>query len=352
MSHGRLVLICGTRPDFIKTGPIAGELRRLGAPLNVINTGQHTTLLEGNPASKDLGGALSLGLPGHPDPLLYVTRATAALVDALDDMKPVACVIVQGDVGTALAGARAAKALNLPLAHVEAGLRSGCLTDPWPEEGFRREITGLADWHYAPTPRAVQNLVDENVKRSTIHLTGNTVVSALARYCPNPIPTDSGIIITLHRRELLRRGQDYLQCIVTAVVESSRRHGDQHFRWPMHPSMRQALGLSPSFAWPRNVVVTDPWDYTETIYRLAGADGLITDSGGLAEEATTLGTPHVVLRKFTDRPESTGLRLDPTPAALRVAFDYLALGHARTPSSAFGSPNAAPLIASHLASLT
>ena len=372
---GRLVLIVGTRPDYIKVGPIAAELRARGAPFTIISTGQHTSLLDGCPAKDDLAGGLSLGLVGHPDPLIYVTRATAALQDALEDVRneagPISAVVVQGDTGTALAGARAAKALNLPIAHIEAGLRSGSTEDPWPEELFRREISTLADWHYAPTDHAAQHLVTEGIPKGRIFVTGNSVVSALQRYatlehCPTP---ENRILISLHRREFLAKGHFHILSTLDALFQVSAlnlnnvRVGGTYdglalnFVVLVHPSLRVALGgeLPPA---PPNVSFVNPLDYRTTVDVLRKALGVITDSGGLTEEAATLGVPCVMLRDHTDRPEilADGDRADllpPNGNGMHAAvFNLLHGGMERRPSSCFGTPQSASHIARHLSSLT
>ena len=372
---GRLVVIWGTRPDAIKLGVIVAELRQLGAPLSLICTGQHTTLLDGCPAVEDLKGGLSLGLVGHPDPLIYVVRATAALQDALEgvlsEAGPISAVVVQGDTGTALAGARAAKALNLPIAHVEAGLRSGSLDDPWPEEGFRRKISTLADWHYAPTDHAASNLYAEGILKARVFVTGNTVVSALERYAtlepePNPKPQ---ILISLHRREFLAKGHFHILSTLDALFQVSAlnlnnvRVGGTYdglalnFVVLVHPSLRVALGgeLPPA---PPNVSFVNPLDYRTTVDVLRKALGVITDSGGLTEEAATLGVPCVMLRDHTDRPEilADGDRADllpPNGNGMHAAvFNLLHGGMERRPSSCFGTPQSASHIARHLSSLT
>ena len=366
---GRLVLVVGTRPDYIKVGPVAAELRARGTPFTIISTGQHTSLLDGCPAKDDLAGAISLGLVGHPDPLIYVNRATAALQDALegvlDEAGPISAVVVQGDTGTALAGARAAKALNLPIAHIEAGLRSGSTEDPWPEELFRREITTLADWHYAPTQTARQNLWREGVDDEDIRVTGNTVVSALQRYAtlePEPTPKPQ-ILISLHRREFLAKGHFHILSTLDALFEVATVNSTISFVWPMHPSLVAALGDSyGEVLWmaPKNVHLTAPQPYERGIAWLRESLGVITDSGGLTEEAATLGVPCVMLRHHTDRPEAlqTGAAFCLAPDRYGMADAILRLLHksptiiTRQPRPCFGTPEAAQQVAFHLYSLT
>lgn len=350
---GRLVMVIGTRPDFLKMGPIAAELRALGSPLTLVKTGQHTSLLDDCPAVADLTGGLNLGLIGHPDPLHYVVRATAALQDALDGMEPVSAVIVQGDTGTTLAGARAAKALGFPIAHVEAGLRSGNDKDPWPEEGFRKEISSLADFHYCPTALNAENLASEGITKN-VCVTGNSIVSAVHRYCPEafgPQHVRPMVLITLHRREFLNQGHFKVLQVMDALFEAAAENSNTEFVWPVHPSLRALLGELPLS--PPNVVLRAPFGYREAVMCLAVSHGVITDSGGITEEATTLGVPLVVLRQNTDRPEAKVPHEGPSPESMTSAVQCLLEGqHPRTPNPVFGTPQSAAKIASLLHNLT
>lgn len=353
MSRGRLVIVAGTRPEFIKLGPVVAELRQLGSPVTLVQTGQHTDLLDGNPAREDMSGAMQLGLASDGDADAWTGRAVPVLHDAFASLGPIAAVVVQGDTMTAHAAAVAAS--GWPIAHVEAGVRSHCLTDPFPEEGYRREITQLADWHYTPTPGAVQNLLDEGVAARRIIPTGNTTVSALYRYAGWPTvrePIAPRIIITLHRRELLQRGHGYLTTLLDTLYERAHAHPDVELLWPLHPAMRMALADALRVPPPPNILYGAPVGYRDMIDLLCRSTGVITDSGGLTEEATTLGTPLVTLRHHTDRPEASGALYSPTPTGLRHAIDWLAKGQPRIPSIAFGRPEAARLIAVHLHSLT
>ena len=257
---------------------------------------------------------------------------------------------------SALAGARAARQINLPLAHIEAGLRSHDRENPYPEEDIRVGITQLADWHYAPTSTAVQNLKADGVPEGRIYLTGNTVVSALERYatlkhCPSH---ESRVLITMHRREWLNQGHFHILSTFDALFDSASQHPDLQFVWLIHPSLRLALGGDLPAA-PPNVHLFDPFPYRDTVELLRTATGCITDSGGLQEEAATLGVPCVVLRHVSDRPESIteGIAqlLPPTPQGMTSAVPTL-LALPRRPSQCYGSPNAANLVANHLASLT
>jgi UDP-N-acetylglucosamine 2-epimerase (non-hydrolysing) len=236
--------------------------------------------------------------------------------------------------------------------HVEAGVRSGDLENPWPEEGFRREITGLADWHYAPTAHCFANLVAEGVNPSRIRVTGNSVVSALARYtAARPSPAEDHILVTLHRRELLQSSE--FRNVVQAIIDEAGAPQCQlKFLWPVHPATLPLLG---DFEGPPNFLLGNPLSYVNFAGWLATAVGVLTDSGGLQEEAATLGVPCAVLRKATDRPESVQAGLaacfSPDGAGVHSAISWLLGSRIRAPSAIFGEVGAAAAIARLLAAL-
>ena len=350
-----LLLVYGTRPEAIKLGPVAAELRNLRTPFGVLCTGQHTSLLAGTPAETDLYDSASLGLASDGNVLKWLGKAELAIRQFLERKADLDTVVVQGDTMSALAAARAAAVLQRTLVHVEAGVRSGDLENPWPEEGARREITQFADWHYAPTTHCFANLVAEGVPSERILVTGNPVVSALARYTGGrPMPAQPHILVTLHRRELLQDTTNAV-AVVEEIVEQARQHADLQFVWPVHPATMKALAGKIKAKAASNFVQTTPLPYREAITTLATATGVLTDSGGLVEEATTLGVPNATLRVATDRPEAleTGLgaRFSPDPAGVRGGIAWLSGERPRKPSAIFGTPEAAATIAKHLASL-
>lgn len=346
-----LVLIYGTRPDAIKLGPVAYELRAMGHEVIPICTGQHTDLLRGTPAETDLHGDVSLGLTPTDHPFEWVEHAKAPIVSTLRALSPDA-VVVQGDTSSALAGTRAANALNFPLIHVEAGVRSGCLTDPFPEEKIRREIDHLSDLLLAPTDHCYQNLLNEchdlHARNTRAIVTGNTGISALHRYTgvhigswPRP-----DILITLHRREF-RLSPNCTKALYS-LLEGAEKWNDLTFIWPVHPAMRPYLPEATAI--PRNVLLTDPLLYSQCAYLASRVRGILTDSGGLSEEAAALGVPCVHARFHTDRPEAVeaGIAhcLPPTPEGFHEAIQFLAEQRLpRRPSDCFGTADAATNVA-------
>ena len=348
-----ITLIFGTRADAIKVGPIAAELTALQTPWRAFCTGQHRELLAGTPAETDLADATSLGLASDGDVLRWRAKAERVLLDALPmDDDPL--VVVQGDTMSAMAGAQAAHVLHLPLAHVEAGIRSHRLTEPWPEEGFRVQIDQWADWCYAPTSTAFMNLMAEGIVPRRIRTTGNTGVSALARYS-NAMPIEAGdyAVVTLHRREWLH-GPNF-HGVLAALEDAVADCPKMRFLWPMHPAVEAKAGR-----WvrqvPNNLVIMRPVPYRAATTLLAGSFGVLTDSGGLQEEAAVLGVPCAVLRNVLDRPESVeagvARRFDVTPSGVEEAVHCLTTGLLpRRVAPVFGGADAAAQVARHLASL-
>ncbi len=348
-----LAIVFGTRPEAIKVGPVVAELRRLGVEIDLICTNQHTTLLSGTPADTDLADARSLELPSTGEVWSWVETATDRLTDALWDAS---AVLVQGDTMTALAGARAAKRLGLPLHHVEAGLRSHDLHAPWPEELIRVEISQTSTWHYAPTQTSRANLVLEGVPDDHILVTGNSVVSALDRYTRSAVgwpclpDPDPYLLITMHRRE---SRADLIGC-AEAIARWAAHHSDVRVRWPMHPATQRILHSEPGLV-TGNFRLSFPIPYLPMIENLAHAWGIATDSGGLQEEAATLGVPCAVLRTVSDRPESieagVARLFPPTPEGITAALDCLWTRQLpRTVSNCFGTADAAAQIAAGVAS--
>lgn len=344
----RIVVGFGTRPEAIKLGPVVAELRHRGCEPELLCTAQHTTLLRGTPAETDLVGAYSLGLESDGDVERWLLRAAPLLYDRLD--RETDLVVVQGDTMSAYAIALAASDLGIPVAHVEAGLRSHDPLEPDPEERFRVAIAKLATIHCCPTVIAMENLAAEGVDQGK-YLTGNPVVSALERYAtliPVAEPADQ-VLVTMHRHEWKARGAKHVQATINALLETAERWPHVRFLWPMHPGVVQFAALKP-WMLPRNALVSPPLAYTETITQLRRSIGVATDSGGLQEEAATLGVPCAVLRNVTDRPESIDVGLaalfPPDPAGMSDGLDWLLHRAApRIPSSCFGTPDAARAIA-------
>lgn len=348
-----ILLVVGTRPEAIKLGPVAAELATLGADWRCVLTGQHTTLLAGTPAETDLAGSATLALASDGNVARWMTVAQARLTAYIKQVAP-SIVVVQGDTMSAHVGAVTANLLGVPVAHVEAGVRSHNLNDPWPEETTRVGIAQIADWHYAPTSTAFGNLVAEGVSPAKIRVPGNTAVSALARYAgdvkASPIPDDM-LVITLHRREVQTEAKANL--LYGCVRHQALMHRNVRFAWPVHPAMQRVVKR---LAEPPNLVMCAPLAYEPFVRLVAGAKGVITDSGGLVEETATLGVPTVILRASNDRPEAVeagiAIQREPTSIGVREGVEVLLAGSLpRRPTCVFGYEDSARQVAKHLASM-
>lgn len=333
---------------MIKLGPVANELRNLQVPFRVISTGQHTDLLKGNPAEVDLQPDMTVDMPDLDDRIDLTAIHISNHVTSRD------IVVVQGDTASALAGARGARLVSARVAHVEAGIRSGDLENPYPEEGYRREISLMADFHFAPTKNCVGNLASEGITENA-WLTGNTTVSALHRYASlKSEPPTNHILMTMHRREFLNRGAEEIHTLWNAVQAWTDSELAIRVCWLVHPNMN---AIVENFMCYRNFWPSGPMSYLATQSLLGNALGVVTDSGGLTEEAVTLGVPVAVLRYVNDRPEAEATnicrRFDPTAAGFRQAADWLRIApQTRLPLETFGKPDAALKIARHLQELS
>jgi UDP-N-acetylglucosamine 2-epimerase (non-hydrolysing) len=244
-----------------------------------------------------------------------LSRLSARLVENLGKFvgeQKAAAVLVQGDTSSAFFGALCGFYHHLPIGHVEAGLRTGNRYAPFPEEMNRTLLSALATWHFAPTKQAVAHLRSEGVPASSIYLTGNTVVDALRAMASqigigaverivgvNRIG-DPLILVTCHRRESLG---PQMKEVAAGLAELARRHPETVMLFPLHPNPAVRRAVVPKLKRLRNVVLTEPLGYQEFLSSLKHAFLVISDSGGVQEEATSLGKPVLVLRSETERPE-------------------------------------------------
>lgn len=312
----RILVIFGTRPEAIKLFPVIAALKadpRLEPVVCV--SAQHRGML-------DQVLAIAGVVPDHDLDLMQPGQTldglTAALLTGLgrvmDEVRP-ARVIVQGDTATAMAGALAAYYRKLPVDHVEAGLRSGDIHHPWPEEVNRKIIGTMASLHFAPTETASAALRRENVAPDRVHVTGNTVIDALhwvtARIAAEPALA-AGLAdlearfagkriigVTSHRRENFGGG---LEAIARAVRRIAARE-DVAVIFPVHPNPNVRAVMDGALAGLPNVAMIEPLDYPHFARLLGLAEIMLTDSGGVQEEAPALGKPVLVMRETTERPE-------------------------------------------------
>jgi UDP-N-acetylglucosamine 2-epimerase (non-hydrolysing) len=303
----RVLVILGTRPEAIKLAPV---IRVLDADprlaVAVCSTGQHKQMLDQMLEDMQITPDYELHLMRDRQSLPNLTsRAVTALSEVLSTDKP-AAVVVQGDTTSCMCGALAAFYHGVAVAHVEAGLRSGHLEDPFPEELNRRLVAQMTRWHFAPTMRAAENLHREGVLSNSVEITGNTGIDNLHWVLDRGLgrsafrTTSRHILVTLHRREnqgqVMRDLAETIGCIAT--------RGDVEILLPLHksPAVREVIG--PVLSAARNVTLTEPLDYFDFTASMADSDLVLTDSGGVQEEAPSLGKPVLVLRETTERPEA------------------------------------------------
>ena len=310
MDQPRVTIVLGTRPEAIKLAPVIKAFRHCGAlTTRVVLTGQHREMVTQVMDLFGLKADQDLGLMAPRQTLTHVT--CAALQGLRDDFQayPPKLVLVQGDTTTAFAAGLAAFYEQIPVGHVEAGLRTDNLLDPFPEEANRRLLSQLASLHFAPTTKAEANLQASGVV-GQISVTGNTVIDALLLMAQTASePKFDGIdwqhqrviLATVHRRE--NWGERLVQ-IASGIRQVLDRYDDTSLLLPLHrnPTVREPLqrllGDHP------RVVMTEPLDYDRLVAVMKRCTLLLTDSGGLQEEAPALGKPVLVLRRTTERPEA------------------------------------------------
>lgn len=305
----KVVTILGTRPEVIKLAPVITELRRSRRTESVVvSTGQHRELLDQMLDQFELATDIDLGVMRPQQRLSDLTaELVRGLGNTLAEVRP-DWVLVQGDTSTTLCGALAAFYETVPVAHVEAGLRSGHNHSPFPEEVNRKVVACLASLHLCPTPGSAENLIGEGVPEERVFVTGNTVIDALlwaverARLLQSPVPRTRRhrILLTLHRRE----SQGEAMRTVCEAVRALARRGDTEIVFPVHPSPAVRDVVTPQLANVEGVYLCEPLDYLSLVQVLDSCDLVLTDSGGLQEEAPTLGKPVLVLRDRTERPEA------------------------------------------------
>ena len=318
MSLTHVMVIFGTRPEAIKMVPVVSALRNCaGVRTSVVVTAQHRQMLD---QVLELFGIqpdadLDVMDPGQTLPSLFakILLGTSAAIERLNpDL-----VLVHGDTSTTLASALAAFYAKVPVGHVEAGLRTGDMQAPWPEEANRRLTAPLTRLHFAPTERSRANLLAEGVVNESIVVTGNTVIDALlsvaARISNEPHLRDSLaarfpfidpqrklILVTGHRRENFGDGFEQM-CL--ALSELAQRD-DVQVVYPVHLNPNVQEPVNRILGTANNIVLIDPQDYLPFVYLMTQAYLILTDSGGVQEEAPSLGKPVLVMRDTTERPEA------------------------------------------------
>jgi UDP-N-acetylglucosamine 2-epimerase (non-hydrolysing) len=333
-----IVLVAGTRPEAIKLAPVVRVLRERGIDCTFIGVRQHPELLEMALAEFHLGVDLWVG----KEPKDGLAPFLAAALPELDVvLRGAGVVVVQGDTATALAGTLAAHTAQVPVAHVEAGLRTDNPWDPWPEEWNRRLIDHGSELWFAPTAAALRTLYDEGLQGE---MTGNTGIDALlwAREMGAEGPSlfdEPGILVSLHRREAWG---EPLRQVAGAVAKLADEFPVVFLDHPS-PAVQAATGLLRIHP---NVRVCEPQGYRATVRALAECRLVVTDSGGFQEEAPSLGKPVLVTRERTERPETISCGLGELVGydcdrILGAAQRWLADTRDHEPQYPFGDGNAA-----------
>ena len=312
----KVLVIFGTRPEAIKLFPVVRALAAApGIDVRTCVTAQHRGLLDQVLSIAGLVPDIDLDLMEPGQSLDRLTaRLLTGLGDVMDAERPDR-VLVQGDTTTAMVGALAAYYRRIPVGHVEAGLRSGDIWAPWPEEVNRRIVAPIADQHFAPTQTAADALTRETIDPATIHVTGNTVIDAL-HWTRDRIAADPSlatglddiasrfagkklILVTTHRRENFG---DAMAGIASAIGRIAERD-DVAILFPVHPNPNVVSVMEAMLGDRPNVARVDPLDYPHFIRALGMAHLALSDSGGVQEEAPALGKPVLVMRDTTERPE-------------------------------------------------
>jgi UDP-N-acetylglucosamine 2-epimerase (non-hydrolysing) len=352
----RILVLFGTRPEAIKLFPLIKRLQKQSAAEVVVCvSAQHREMLDQVLKLANIVPDLDLDLMQANQSLEQLSaRILVGVGQVLDEVRPDR-VIVQGDTATAMIGALAAYYKRIPVGHVEAGLRSGDIYAPWPEEVNRKIVTSIADQHYAPTKRAAEALLKENIPEDRIFITGNTVVDALldTKKLIEASPDLANrwedirqqkvnrriILVTAHRRENFGGG---MASIADALIKIAERD-DVSIVIPMHlnPNVRDVLAAR--LAQQPRIEIIPPQKYADFVSLLLLADLVLTDSGGIQEEAPTFGKPVLVMRDTTERPEGviagtarlvgtdTAKIVHETSQLLDDREHYLAMSHAHNP---------------------
>ena len=308
-------MVFGTRPEAIKMAPIIEELKRRPSEfeVSVAVTAQHREMLDQVLELFDIEPDHDLNIMTAGQTLTEITTRAMLGLDPLVVATVPDAVLVQGDTTTTFAAALAAFYHHVPVGHVEAGLRTNDLEHPFPEEANRRLTTRVTRWHFAPTSVSEAHLLAEGVDPSAIHVTGNTVVDALVETVGVPYEFPPGrvadalasgrriVLVTAHRRE--NWGEPYRR-ICSAVREIVERFGDVHVLFATHKNPVVADVAAEMLGGLERVDLIGPQPYLPFVKLMGAAELILSDSGGVQEEAPTLGKPALVMREVTERPEA------------------------------------------------
>lgn len=305
----RVLCIIGTRPEAIKLAPvILGLLRRNEVRVRVLATGQHRELLHEALGAFDIRPDLDLGVMQPDQSLAALSARLLTSLDGVLETETPDTILAQGDTTTVAMAALAAFYRNIPFGHVEAGLRTGNARAPFPEEMNRVLASRMAHWHFAPTARAADALRSEGIPKERIEITGNPGIDALLmtaeRGTELQIPLDEQkrlILVTAHRRESFGPPLAETCRALHALVE---RNEEIEILYPVHPNPSVAFPVREMLGGLPRIVLCEPLEYGRFVTAMQRAHLILTDSGGIQEEAPALAKPVLVLRDETERPEA------------------------------------------------
>lgn len=315
----RVLTVFGTRPEAIKMAPLVRALKQhSGFEVTVCVTAQHRQMLDQVLSLFDIEPDFDLNVMHENQSLSDLTANILNRIGGVFDAARPDIVLVHGDTTTTLATSLAAFYRYIPIGHVEAGLRTGNIHSPWPEELNRRVTDAVASWHFAPTETARRNLYGEGVPPEQVILTGNTVIDALLqtqeRLTTDPLlaaqaeadfsfldPARKLILVTGHRRESFG---EPLEQICLALRTLANKRSDVELLYPVHPNPHVGEAVNAILGGLPNVRLIGPQQYASFVYLMSRAYLIVTDSGGIQEEAPALGKPVLVTRETTERPEA------------------------------------------------
>ena len=320
----KILLVFGTRPEAIKMARLVQILRELPSEFNVIVcvTAQHREMLDQVLRIFNISPDIDLDLMTPSQDLPSVTSSIILNLQAVINLHKPELVLVHGDTTTAFAASLASFYCGVPVGHVEAGLRTFDINSPFPEEFNRQVVSKIARWHFAPTIESKANLIAENIEDQSVIVTGNTVIDALMwmdsaltsnknlfskiddyfRSILDFFPSEQKyILITGHRRENFGKG--FLE-ICAALKELSQKYSSLHFVYPVHLNPNVQKPVNELIGRIENIHLSPPQDYEKFVFLLKHSYFVLTDSGGIQEEAPSLGKPVLVMRESTERPEA------------------------------------------------
>ncbi|VVO74982.1 UDP-N-acetylglucosamine 2-epimerase [Pseudomonas fluorescens] len=311
-----IMMVFGTRPEAIKMAPLARVLRQWpGVKLNICSTGQHREMLKQVLDSFELTVDEDLQVMTQGQTLNGLSQQLLINLDQAYERTKPDIVLVHGDTTTSFIAALAAFNRQLPIGHVEAGLRTGNLRAPWPEEANRRLTGVIADLHFTPTTKGENNLLREGVPKANIEVTGNTVIDALLWMRTHqqeihwhPAAGSSLAVLEDHRRLVLITGHrrenfgDGFRNICQALADLAVRYPDVQFVYPVHLNPQVQKAVYGVLSDKPNIYLVAPQDYQHFVWLMGRAHFILTDSGGIQEEAPAIGKPLLVLRDVTERP--------------------------------------------------